>query len=71
MDNRLVTPESAIPGHLPGPVDPSRAQREITAALDDLTAALPSLALADHHDRYVAVLEVLQGVLDEVRPPRS
>ncbi|MDO5499665.1 MAG: hypothetical protein Q4F67_08300 [Propionibacteriaceae bacterium] len=67
---RPVPPPGADrPGTPPGeaPVTLPPAHPEVQAALADLTADLPELSLAQHHDRYVAVLELLHEVLEESR----
>lgn len=43
---------------------------DIDHAVTGLTAALPGLPVAEHHDRLAAVQELLQRALDEARAPR-
>lgn len=53
--------QSSTAGQLPG-------HPEVSAALEALAHDLPDLPLADHPDRYVAVLELLHDVLDGTQP---
>ena len=58
---------------VPGPPPPGADAGTVTEpdrAVAELAAALPSLPLAEHHDRLTAVQELLQRTLDEVRADR-
>lgn len=41
---------------------------QVTTALEELAGDLPRLPMDEHHDRYAAVLELLQRVLEDERP---
>lgn len=41
---------------------------QVTTALEELAGDLPGLPVDEHHDRYAAVLELLQRVLEDARP---
>lgn len=65
-----------VPGPLgrlaPRPTPPPEsdlagAHPQVATALEDLTSDLSTLPLAEHHDRFVAVLDILQGMLDGAR----
>lgn len=68
-----------VPGPRPGPpaTEPgpspdeasTTAHPELVEALAALEADLPDLPLAQHHDRYAAVLEHLHRVMDDARDP--
>ncbi|WP_432557348.1 hypothetical protein [Granulicoccus sp. GXG6511] len=68
MTGAPTFPGAAVPRPGPGSTAPPSPEvpthPEVHAALADLAKQLSDLPLAEHHDRYVAVLEMLHGVLD-------